>query len=45
MGNTQNDPAVNNNSRPRGPYDRNNRGPMDDFLDDLADGIFGKRGQ
>ena len=45
MGNTQNDPPVKDNKpRPRGPYDRNDKGPLDGILDDLADGIFGKRG-
>ena len=44
MGNTLNDPPVNDNKRPRGPYDRNDKGPLDGLLDDLADGLFGKRG-
>ena len=44
MGNTQNDPLGNDRSRPRGPYDRNDKGALDRALDDLADGIFGKRG-
>ena len=29
MGNTLNDPPVKDNTRPRGPYDRNQKGPLD----------------
>lgn len=44
MGNTLIDPLGKDSSRPRGLYDKKDIGTLYRVLDDLADGLYGKRG-